>query len=342
MKTYSTDVKRVTAIINVTLAKIIAPIVTGMFMGIFLLSPALFGIDSVSSYTLVLKDKSVVNSDIVRIKDVAVMDSPTRERIGELAIAASPEIGKSISIEKQEIFEKLVGNGFKSPEIKGSSMITVTRKGTMVKASFFKDQIYDYVIENSKWKDGIDVEIVSTKDIVIPESDVRWKITPANGQDFFGSILFDVKAISTLTNEVLFSNWITAKLKITKEVAVSNADITRGQLISENDVRWETREITAFTKDAILTREEVIGQRAGRMIRPNSVITTSLMEKKFMVRRGEMAVLLVKLNGVNASTSVKVLADGAMGDTVQVMNMESKKIITGTVSGRNTVEVNVK
>ena len=79
---------------------------------------------------------------------------------------------------------------------------------------------------------------------------LRWVLRPANGQDFFGNILFQARAFSKVTNEELYSNWIVAKLKIVKKVAVSNRTIQKNEILSRDDLRWETREIDAFTKDA--------------------------------------------------------------------------------------------
>jgi flagella basal body P-ring formation protein FlgA len=313
-----------------------------VIFGIVFFMSSLVGADPLTSNTMVLRENSVVSSDIVRMKDVALMDSDTRDRVGDMVISVSPGLGQSVSIQKKEIYEKLVGNGFQSTELKGPERITVQRKGIVVKPSFFKDQVYRYIVENSRWKDGVQVEIISTKEIVIPESGVRWQLIPANGQDFFGSVLFEVRAFSNDSNDVLYSNWITAKLKIVKEVAVSNNEIQRNQSITAADIRWESREISVFTKDAVLDKEEIIGHRADRFIRANSIITGSLMEKKFLVRRNETALLVARLKDIKAETSVKVLSDGCLGDTVQVMNPNSKKIITAHVTGKNIVEVNVE
>ncbi len=315
-----------------------------MWVGIFCFSilPLMAGTIQPGSMVVSLRNTSIVSNDIIRLKDVAVMDSSTRERVGDLVIAVSPDLGKSVSIQKQEIYEKLVGNGVQSPDIQGPSRITVERKGIVVKPSFFKDHITQYIIDNSKWKDGVEVEILTSKDIVVPENDVRWELVPANGQDFFGNVLFEVKGYSRTRNEVLFSAWITARLRITHEVPVSNRSIQRNETITDSDIRWENREVTAFTKDVILERSEIVGQKAVRIIGPNTVITGSILEKRLLVRRGEMATLVAHLNGVNATTGVKALSDGAIGDTIQVINTVSKKIITAIVTGKNTLEVNVQ
>jgi flagella basal body P-ring formation protein FlgA len=294
------------------------------------------------SNTFVLKDTAAVSDNIVRIRDVALMDNATRERIGNLVIAVSPEPGKTDSIPKNEIYQKLIGNGIQSPRIEGADSVKIVREGTTVQPSFFKEMLLDYITRNSKWKDNVSVEIVSAKPVLIPESGVRWELRPANGQDFFGNILFHVSAYSKETNDEVYSNWIVAKLKIVKEVAVSNRTIQKNEIINDGVVRWETREIDAFTKDALFNREEIIGEKAGRIIRPNSVITSGLLGQKFLVTRGGMATLVARLNSVKATSTVKVLSNGSMGDSVQVINTASQRILTAVVTGKNMLEVNVQ
>jgi flagella basal body P-ring formation protein FlgA len=186
------------------------------------------------------------------------------------------------------------------------------------------------------------VDIVTSKEILVPESGVKWQLEPANGQDFFGNILFKVKAFSSTNNEPIYSNWLVAKLKIIKKVAISNRTIEKNEKIMEGDIRWETREITAFIKKAIFNKNEIIGQKAGRIIKPNSVITSSLLEKKYLVRRGGMALLVAHLKSIKATSTVKVLANGSYGDTVRVMNSSSKKILSAVVTGKNRLEVIVE
>jgi flagella basal body P-ring formation protein FlgA len=327
---------------NKTLAKVSTWFIF-ISLGCCLLPGGLLGAGS-SPVSLTLKTNAVVSNDIIRMRDIADMNNETKAKFGNLVITVSPELGKYTLIPKHEIMEKLIGNGFNigHQQVNGAETVKVTRKGLSVKTSFFQDRIQDYVIRNSKWKDGVTVSIVTAKDVVIPQSGVRWELTPANGQDFFGNILFKVRAIAESNNEEVFSNWIVAKLKIVKSVAISNRNINKNEVVGKDDLRWETREITAFTKNAIFDENEIVGHKAGRIIRPNSVITAGLMEKQFMVRRGGGATLVAKSNNIQATSSVRVLANAGMGDTVRVMNQNSKKIISAVVTGKNRVEVTVE
>ncbi len=295
--------------------------------------------------TFVLKNAAVVSDTIVKMKDIAHMDKvdkQTRDKVGELVVAVSPEMGRQGSIRKQEVYEKLIGNGVTSPQLRGAAVVKIERKGSFISPAFFKEQIHNYIINNSKWNDGVEVQIVSKKRIVVPSSGIKWKLEPANGQDFFGNVLFKITALRAATNEEVYSNWVVAKLKITKKVAVSNRTIQRNESISPDSIRWETRQITVFTKDALFDAGSVVGKRTGRVVRPNTVITTNLLAKRYLVKRGSMATLIAKLPSIKAPSSVKVLSDGGAGDIVRVMNTSSRKILYATVTGENKLEVSVQ
>lgn len=298
----------------------------------------------VQDFSLQLKAEAVVSDAIIRVKDIMLMDADTRARIGHLVVAVAPEMGNTTSIGKNEILEKLIGNGFSvSPDqLRGAASVRVSRQGMTVAPTFFKERIHDYIVANSRWKDGVSVTIESSKSIIVPETGVSWELTPANGQDFFGNILFKIRAISNATGEEVYANWLVAKLQIMKRVPVSNRQIEKNEPLTAENIRWETREITAFNRDALLEETELNDQRAGRIIRPNSVITTSLLEKKFLVMRGQTATLVAKLGDIKATSSVTVLSDGTLGDHVRVMNNVSKVIVAATVIGKNQLEVNVQ
>lgn len=290
--------------------------------------------------TFILKHRAEVSDGLVKVKDIARLETSTPKKLGNITISVSPDLGATRVIKKQEFYRKLVGNGVNNPIIKGPSVVRVRRVGAVIDTNLFKKKILSYIIAHSKWKKGVTVNIVSSKEIVVPRHGVRWQIAPADGEDFFGNVLFKIKAYSK--QEQIFNSWLVARLKIEQKVAVSNRTISKNEPLTETDFRWETREITPFTKDAILTPNELLGQKPGRIIRPNTVITQRVMQKKFLVRRGEQATLVAQRPFIKATSRVMVLKNGAYGDLVKVQNTVSKKILTATVKGKNHLEVTVQ
>ena len=140
-----------------------------------------------SSTSFILKDNTVVFDEVIKMRDIALMDNVTNRKIGNLVISASPKVGERILIGKKEIYEKLVGNGYKKPVLKGAHNVLVNRSGKTLNTAFFKNKILAYIKKYSKWKSGLSLKIVTTKKIVVPATGVQWKIIPVNGQDFFGN-----------------------------------------------------------------------------------------------------------------------------------------------------------
>ncbi len=293
-----------------------------------------------SGTAFVLKENAVVFDEVVKMKDVALMDNATVRQIGDMVITASPKIGSKLTIGKREIYEKLIGNGISDPVLRGAARVQVNRNGKSVHASYFKNQILRYIQTHSKWKSGLSLTVVSNKRFVVPDTGVSWEITPVNGQDFFGNILFKVKAVKN--NLELFSDWIVARLKIKRLVAISNRTLGRNELIQKKDIRWETREITAFLKNAVLDEKQIIGKRAGRTIRTNSVITENNLESAFLVRRGYLSSLVAKYKSIHAVADVIPMSNGKYGDLIKVVNKNTKTVLTAMVIGQNKMEVKIR
>jgi len=290
--------------------------------------------------SFVLKSSAVVFDEVVKMRDIALMDKLTKSKIGGLIVSYSPNIGKQLTISKREIYEKLIGNGIANPVLKGAKNVSINREGKLVNTVFFKKRILDYIKKYSRWKNGLTLKIITNKKIIIPISGVSWKIIPVNGQDFFGNILFKIRAFKN--GEELLSDWIVARLKIEKKIAIANKTIRKDEIIGKDDIRWEEREITAFTKNAVFEESGIVGQRAGRTIRTNTVITTNNLESKYLVRRGFISSLIVKYKSIRAVADVIPMSNGRYGDMVKVMNKNTKKILSAIVVGQNKMEVKVR
>ena len=58
-----------------------------------------------------------------------------------------------------------------------------------------------------------------------------------------------------------------------------------------------------------------------------------------MVAKGKLITLSFRKGGILLSAQGKALENGGLGDTVRVMNTQSKSVVQGTVTGPETVVV---
>jgi len=79
--------------------------------------------------------------------------------------------------------------------------------------------------------------------------------------------------------------------------------------------------------------------QAIRSLGAGQPILVTDIEPQSAVRRGSVVALVFEKGGIKVSTQAEALADGGLGDTIAVRNLQSKKQVFGTVRDSATVVV---
>lgn len=119
------------------------------------------------------------------------------------------------------------------------------------------------------------------------------------------------------------------------ESLVATRSILARSVIGAEDIRVAAAAIPGAMTDA----SEVVGMEAmvtiyeGRPVRRGDIGAPALIERNDIVR------LRYRAGPLDISTEGRALDRGAEGDRVRVMNLASRSIVAGTVSGAASVEV---
>jgi flagella basal body P-ring formation protein FlgA len=74
-------------------------------------------------------------------------------------------------------------------------------------------------------------------------------------------------------------------------------------------------------------------------MRPGQVLRSGDVVKPQLVKRGESVILYFEVPGIVLSARGKAEDNGTLGDVVNITNVQSKRIIQGTVTGPGQVTV---
>ncbi len=129
----------------------------------------------------------------------------------------------------------------------------------------------------------------------------------------------------------------TAMLHVWQEVPSPSVQLSRGDAIHVSQINL-IRQNLAFAKG------EVWDGRGGpwqvkRSISPGQVILASDIEPLAMIGRGEVITLEYRKGSVLLQVQAEALADGGLGDTILVRNLQSKKQIYAKVFDANRVVI---
>lgn len=92
--------------------------------------------------------------------------------------------------------------------------------------------------------------------------------------------------------------------------------------------------------DAVLTREnELEGKVAKRTLLPGRYIATNAIRNAWLVEQGASVTLVFRSGGLEITAAAITLEPGSAGDLVKVRNIDSGKVLTGTVMADGSVQV---
>jgi flagella basal body P-ring formation protein FlgA len=85
--------------------------------------------------------------------------------------------------------------------------------------------------------------------------------------------------------------------------------------------------------------DSVLGKRTRRAIGSNTVMRANLVESPPLVKRGDVVVILAESGALRITALGQVKKKGRLGESIPVMNYDSKKVVYARVIDSNTVKV---
>jgi flagella basal body P-ring formation protein FlgA len=124
----------------------------------------------------------------------------------------------------------------------------------------------------------------------------------------------------------------------TVEVAVLTRDIERTEMLKSSDVAQERRPRAEVTGEAA-TRDRTVGMQLRRPMRAGTPLRVADIAKPEFVQRDQNVTIIYQVPGLYLTTRGKAIESGAEGDTVNVLNVQTKRTLTGVVTGRGQITV---
>lgn len=124
----------------------------------------------------------------------------------------------------------------------------------------------------------------------------------------------------------------------TAEAAVVNRNVERGEVLRASDVVTERRPKAEIGFDAAL-RSRAIGMQVRKSFRAGQPLRMADLAKADLVQRDQNVSLIYEAPGIFLTMRAKAIDAGAEGDTVSVMNLQSKRVVQGTVTGPGQVSM---
>ncbi len=123
------------------------------------------------------------------------------------------------------------------------------------------------------------------------------------------------------------------------EVPVLNRRFATGEIIRKDDIDWVVLRGDQASRQGISDAERLIGQEVRRVLNAGQQVRASDLRTPLAVTKNAVVTMMLQTPRMQLTSKGKALEDGSVGDTVRIMNTQSKTVIEGVITSMNTVQI---
>jgi flagella basal body P-ring formation protein FlgA len=289
--------------------------------------------------TPVLRANVTVSSDLVRIGDV--IDNAGTS--GQIAIYRAPDLGTTGSLPVAQLLTALSAHQVIGVDTKGLREISVTRLARTLESKEIELAIARALERRNGLGDAQNISVTFDRD----PGDLRLdaanagSLQPAAIRYEPRNTRFDVTfEISNDAGLAPTKLRFTGTAIETVEAAVLARGVERNEILKSSDVVIERRPKAEAGPD-VASRDRAVGMQARKQLRAGQALRVADLAKPDLVQRDQSVTLIYETSGLYLTTRGKALDGGTEGDVVNVLNLQSKRTVSGVVIGRGQVAVTV-
>jgi len=277
-----------------------------------------------------------VTGDVVRIGDVV----DNAGNAAQIAIYRAPDLGTTGTLATAQVLGILRAHQVIGVDTKDLKAISVTRLARTLDAKDIELQVARALERRNGLGEAANLSLAFDRDVQTLQLDasntgnlqptaVRYE--PRSGRF---DVSFEIANDASAPTKLRF----TGSAVETVEAAVLARSVERNEVIKSSDVMVERRPKAEVGNDAA-GRDNAVGMQARRQLRAGQALRVTDLAKPDLVNRDQNVTLIYESSGLYLTIRGKALEGGTEGDVVNVLNLQSKRTVSGVVVGRGQVSV---
>jgi len=289
--------------------------------------------------TPALRASVTVSGDVVRIGDI--LDNAGTAAL--IAIYRAPDLGTTGSLPTEKVLATLQAHQVIGVDTKDIKTISVTRLSRPLPAREIELQVGRALEHRSGLGDAANISLTFDRDVrdIQLEASNTGTLQPASTRYDPRSGRFDISfEISNEAGATATTLRFTGTAIETVEAAVLTRDVERSEVLKSSDVIAQRRPRAEVGSDAA-ARRLAVGMQMRKQLHAGQAIRVSDLAKPDLVQRDDNVILIYESTGLYLTIRGKAMEGGTEGDVVNVLNLQSKRTVSGVVIGRGQVAITV-
>jgi flagella basal body P-ring formation protein FlgA len=286
-----------------------------------------------------LRASVTVSSDVVRIGDV--IDNAGTSAL--IAIYRAPDLGTTGSLPTEKVIAALQAHQVIGVDTRDIKTISVTRLSRSLPAKDIELQVARALEHRNGLGDAANLTLTFDRDVqdMQLEASRTGVMQPVSPRFDPRSGRFDVSfEIADEVGPTPTKLRFTGIAFETVEAAVLTRNVERAEVLKSSDVVTERRPKSEVGAD-VASRQFAVGMQMRRQIHAGQPLRVADLAKPDLVQRDENVTLIYESTGLYLTVRGKAMSGGTEGDVVDVLNLQSKRTVSGVVIGRGQVAISI-
>jgi flagella basal body P-ring formation protein FlgA len=285
-----------------------------------------------------LKASVTVTSDVVRIGDLV----DNAGIVADVPIFRAPDLGTTGAVPTPRVLDAIRSHELIGIDTRGLSEVMVTRASRTIGISEIAAQVAQTLAGLNGLGEARNLSVRFDRDVhtLQVEASARGALKPLRVYYDPRTTRFDVTfdlAGSTLMHRQPLR--VTGTMVETVEAVVLARPLERGEVIKASDITTERRPKAEMASNSVVNADAAVGLAVRRSLRPGQVLRDNDLSKPEIVQRSDAVTIVYEAPGMVLSIRGKAQESGALGDLISVLNVQSKRVVQGTVTGPGRVTI---
>lgn len=298
---------------------------------------------------LVIKliEKSTVVGPEISLGDVSEIIGNNKtlvEKFRRISIGKASPAGSALKITKGYIRIVLRREGYNLEEVafQGPESSQVLSQSQVLTPMSFLPEIKAFVLKQiGDSPQNVEIKILGgEKKIILPAGKVKANFRPSFSGKYEGSFL--------LTTELDVNGHLARVLPLRIEteifhlVVVTKKAVEKGDKFTSANVALVRVPTSKIIPGCLQKTESVLGRTASYALPSGALLRLSEINDPPVIRRGQLIQAIVQKGNIELSIEARALVDGKAGDSIQVVNTDSGKVLHGKVLDEKSVLIDEK
>ncbi len=283
-----------------------------------------------------LRANVTVNSDTVRIGDLV-------EHAGAVAnvpIFRAPDLGTRGTVTTASIVDAIRPHQLVGIDTRGLAEVIVTRATRTITAKEISGRVAHALAGQYGFEEASDILVEFDRDarplFVEPSAtgDLQVLSLSYNKRTSRFDVTFDLPTSAALPRQG--SRFTGVAYETVNAVAVEHP-VEHGEVLKASDLTMLRRPKSEGT--VITSVQAAIGFAAKHELRPGQPLRNTDLMKPYIVQRNDAVTIVYEAPGFTLTLRGQAQDNGALGDTINVLNLQSKRVVQGVISGAGRITI---